>query len=139
AQRAGRTVVAIAWDDHVHGLLTLADAIKPTSAAAIRALRELGLRPMLLTGDNRTVAATVAAEVGIAEDDVIAEVLPAGKVDVIRGLQGQGRIVAMVGDGVNDAPALAAADLGLAMGTGTDVAIEAGDLTLVRGDLRVPP
>ncbi|HEY2695786.1 MAG TPA: heavy metal translocating P-type ATPase [Pseudonocardiaceae bacterium] len=137
AQRAGRTVVAIAWDDHVHGILTLADAVKPTSAAAIRALRELGLRPMLLTGDNRTVAATVAAEVGIAENDVIAEVLPAGKVDVIRALQGQGRIVAMVGDGVNDAPALAAADLGLAMGTGTDVAIEAGDLTLVRGDLRV--
>ena len=137
AQRAGRTVVAIAWDDHVHGILTLADAVKPTSAAAIRALRELGLRPMLLTGDNRTVAATVAAEVGIAENDVIAEVLPAGKVDVIHALQGQGRIVAMVGDGVNDAPALAAADLGLAMGTGTDVAIEAGDLTLVRGDLRV--
>ncbi|HEY4456395.1 MAG TPA: heavy metal translocating P-type ATPase [Pseudonocardiaceae bacterium] len=137
AQRAGRTVVAIAWDEHVHGILTLADAIKPTSAAAIRALRELGLRPMLLTGDNRTVAATVATEVGIAEHDVIAEVLPAGKVDVIRALQEQGRIVAMVGDGVNDAPALAAADLGLAMGTGTDVAIEAGDLTLVRGDLRV--
>jgi Cu+-exporting ATPase len=137
AQRAGRTVVAIAWDDHVHGILTLADAIKPTSATAVRALRALGLRPMLLTGDNRAVAATVAAEVGIAAEDVIAQVLPAGKVDVIRGLQEQGRIVAMVGDGVNDAPALAMADLGLAMGTGTDVAIEAGDLTLVRGDLRV--
>jgi Cu+-exporting ATPase len=137
AQSAGRTVVAIAWDGHVHGILTLADAIKPTSAAAVRALRDLGLRPMLLTGDNRTVAATVAAEVGIAEEDVIAQVLPAEKVDVIRGLQQQGRIVAMVGDGVNDAPALAAADLGLAMGTGTDVAIEAGDLTLIRGDLRV--
>ncbi len=137
AQRAGRTVVAIAWDERVHGILALADAIKPTSAAAIRALRELGLRPMLLTGDNQTVAATVAAEVGIAAQDVIAQVLPSGKVDVIRGLQEQGRIVAMVGDGVNDAPALAAADLGLAMGTGTDVAIEAGDLTLVRGDLRV--
>ncbi|HJP77662.1 MAG TPA: heavy metal translocating P-type ATPase [Pseudonocardiaceae bacterium] len=137
AQRAGRTVVAIAWDDRVHGILTLADAVKPTSATAIRALRELGLRPMLLTGDNATVAATVAAEVGIAPEDVIAEVLPAQKVDVIRGLQQQGRTVAMVGDGVNDAPALAAADLGLAMGTGTDVAIEAGDLTLVRGDLRV--
>ena len=137
AQRTGRTVVAIEWDGHVHGVLTLADAVKPTSAAAVRALRELGLRPMLLTGDNRTVAATVAAEVGIAEEDVIAQVLPGEKVDVIRGLQEQGRIVAMVGDGVNDAPALAAADLGLAMGTGTDVAIEAGDLTLVRGDLRV--
>ena len=137
AQRTGRTVVAIEWDGHVHGVLTLADAVKPTSAAAVRALRELGLRPMLLTGDNRTVAATVVAEVGIAEEDVIAQVLPGEKVDVIRGLQEQGRIVAMVGDGVNDAPALAAADLGLAMGTGTDVAIEAGDLTLVRGDLRV--
>jgi Cu+-exporting ATPase len=137
AQRAGRTVVGIAWDERVHGILTLADAVKPTSATAIRALRGLGLRPILLTGDNRTVAATVAAEVGIAAEDVIAEVLPSGKVDVIRRLQEQGRIVAMVGDGVNDAPALAAADLGLAMGTGTDVAIEAGDLTLVRGDLRV--
>ena len=137
AQSAGHTVVAIAWDERVHGILTLGDAIKPTSAAAIRALRELGLRPMLLTGDNATVAATVAAEVGIAANDVIAQVLPADKVDVIRRLQQQGRIVAMVGDGVNDAPALAAADLGLAMGTGTDVAIEAGDLTLVRGDLRV--
>jgi Cu+-exporting ATPase len=121
----------------VHGILTLADAIKPTSAAAIRALRDLGLRPILLTGDNHSVAATVAAEVGIAPDDVIAQVLPAEKVDVVRRLQQQGRIVAMVGDGVNDAPALAAADLGLAMGTGTDVAIEAGDLTLIRGDLRV--
>ncbi|HEX3780940.1 MAG TPA: heavy metal translocating P-type ATPase [Pseudonocardiaceae bacterium] len=137
AERAGQTVVAIAWDDRVHGLFALADAVKPTSAAAIRALRDLGLRPMLLTGDNATVASTVAATVGIEGEDVIAGVLPAEKVDVIRGLQATGRVVAMVGDGVNDAPALAAADLGLAMGTGTDVAIEAGDLTLVRGDLRV--
>ena len=109
--------------------------MKPTSAAAVTALRELGLRPMLLTGDNETVARAVAAEVGIT--DVLAGVLPEGKVDEVRRLQSDGRVVAMVGDGVNDAAALAQADLGLAMGTGTDVAIEASDLTLVRGDLRV--
>jgi Cu+-exporting ATPase len=113
----------------------VADALKPTSADAVRQLRDLGLTPILLTGDNETVARSVAAEVGI--EQVIAEVLPREKVDVVRRLQAEGRTVAMVGDGVNDAAALAQADLGLAMGTGTDVAIEASDLTLVRGDLRV--
>jgi Cu+-exporting ATPase len=111
--------------------------VKPTSAEAVRMLRGLGLRPVLLTGDNAAVARAVAAEVGIAEADVIAEVMPEDKVAVVRRLQAEGRSVAMVGDGVNDAAALAQADLGLAMGTGTDAAIEAGDLTLVRGDLRV--
>ncbi|MET8759264.1 heavy metal translocating P-type ATPase [Lentzea sp. NPDC004782] len=130
-----RTTVAVSFDDKVVGLLAVSDVVKPTSAQAIRSLRALGLRPVLLTGDNAEVAAAVAAEVGI--DEVIADVLPAGKVEAVQNLQAQGRVVAMVGDGVNDAPALAAADLGLAMGTGTDVAIEAGDLTLVRGDLRV--
>jgi Cu+-exporting ATPase len=113
------------------------DAVKPTSAAAVEELRALGLRPVLLTGDNEAAARAVAAEVGIDPADVIAEVLPAGKVDVVKRLQDEGGVVAMVGDGVNDAAALAQADLGLAMGTGADVAIEAGDLTLVRGDLRV--
>ena len=130
-----RTVVAVSFDDKVVGLVVVADVVKPTSAQAIRELKELGLHPVLLTGDNAAVAAAVAAEVGI--DEVIADVLPTGKVEAVRNLQAQGRVVAMVGDGVNDAPALAAADLGLAMGTGTDVAIEASDLTLVRGDLRV--
>src|SRR2546427_663960 len=116
-------------------LLLVADAVKPTSAQAVRQLRDLGLRPVLLTGDNATVARAVAAEVGI--DEVVADVLPADKVDVVKRLQDSGRVVAMVGDGVNDAAALAQADLGLAMGTGADVAIEASDLTLVRGDLRV--
>ncbi len=111
--------------------------MKPTSTAAVASLRRLGLRPVLLTGDNEAVARAVAAEVGI--DDVVAGVLPEGKVDEVRRLQDVGRVVAMVGDGVNDAAALAQADLGLAMGTGTDVAIEAGDLTLVRGDLQVVP
>ena len=134
AEEAGRTAVLVGWDGAVRGLLAVADTVKPTSAAAVRELRALGLRPVLLTGDNERAARTVAAEVGI--DDVIAGVLPEGKVDVVRRLQGEGRIVAMVGDGVNDAAALAQADLGLAMGGGTDVAIEAGDLTLVRGDLR---
>jgi Cu+-exporting ATPase len=131
----GRTVIAVGWDGAARGLLVVADAIKPTSADAVRQLRALGLRPVLLTGDNVAVARSVAAEVGIGE--VIAEVLPQDKVDVVKRLQGEGRTVAMVGDGVNDAAALAQADLGLAMGTGTDVAIEASDLTLVRGDLRV--
>jgi Cu+-exporting ATPase len=134
AERAGRTVVAVGWDGRARGLLVVADAVKPTSAEAVRQFRALGLTPILLTGDNRTVAHAVAAEVGIEE--VIAEVMPEGKVDVVRRLQAEGRVVAMVGDGVNDAAALAQADLGLAMGTGTDVAIEASDLTLVRGDLR---
>ncbi len=115
-------------------MLVVSDAVKPTSAEAVRRLRGLGLTPVLLTGDNEAVAAAVAAEVGI--DEVIAEVLPEDKVAVVERLQSEGRSVAMVGDGVNDAAALARADLGLAMGTGTDAAIEAGDLTLVRGDLR---
>ncbi|WP_089503925.1 MULTISPECIES: heavy metal translocating P-type ATPase [unclassified Nocardioides] len=137
AERQGGTAVVVAWDGAGRGVLVVADAIKPTSAAAIRQLRKLGLRPVLLTGDNRAVAATVAAAVGIDADAVIAEVLPADKVEAIKRLQADGRVVAMVGDGVNDAAALAQADLGLAMGTGADVAIEASDLTLVRGDLRV--
>jgi Cu+-exporting ATPase len=134
AEAAGRTVVAVGWNGAARGLLLVADTVKPTSAEAVRRLRALGLRPLLLTGDNGAVARAVAAEVGI--DDVVAEVLPQDKVDVVRRLQAEGRTVAMVGDGVNDAAALATADLGLALGTGTDVAIEAGDLTLVRGDLR---
>ncbi len=133
----GQTVVAVSWGGQVRGWLSVADAVKPTSAEAVRRFRELGLRPVLLTGDHVAVARAVAAEVGIEGDDVIADVLPADKVDVVKRLQGEGRVVAMVGDGVNDAAALAQADLGLAMGTGTDVAIEASDLTLVRGDLRV--
>jgi P-type Cu+ transporter len=135
AEEGGRTAVVVGWDGAARGVLVVSDAVKPTSAAAVRQLRDLGLTPILLTGDNAAVARTVAAEVGI--DEVIAEVLPQGKVDVVRRLQAEGRTVAMVGDGVNDAAALAQADLGLAMGTGTDVAIEASDLTLVRGDLRV--
>jgi Cu+-exporting ATPase len=134
AEAEGRTVVAVGWDGAARGVLVVADAVKETSAEAIRQLRDLGLTPVLLTGDNETVARSVAAQVGI--DEVVAEVLPADKVDVVKRLQGKGKVVAMVGDGVNDAAALAQADLGLAMGTGTDVAIEASDLTLVRGDLR---
>jgi Cu+-exporting ATPase len=134
AEADGRTAIAVGWDGAARGLLVVADAVKPTSSDAIRRLRDLGLTPILLTGDNATVARSVAAEVGI--DRVVAEVLPQEKVDAVKRLQAEGRVVAMVGDGVNDAAALAQADLGLAMGTGTDVAIEAGDLTLVRGDLR---
>ncbi|MCG5458991.1 heavy metal translocating P-type ATPase [Micromonospora sp. PSH03] len=133
AEAAGRTAIVAGWDGQARGVLTVADVVRPTSRAAVARLRGLGLTPVLLTGDNTTVARAVAAEVGV--DEVIAEVLPAGKVDVIKRLQAEGRSVAMVGDGVNDAPALAQADLGLAMGTGADVAIEAADLTLVRGDL----
>ncbi|OPC78362.1 copper-translocating P-type ATPase [Embleya scabrispora] len=136
AEALGRTAVAVAWDGKARAVLVVADAIKPTSAEAIRRFRELGLTPILLTGDNTTVAHTVAAQVGIDPEHVFAEVMPKDKVDVVTRLQEEGRIVAMVGDGVNDAAALAKADLGLAMGTGTDVAIEASDLTLVRGDLR---
>jgi Cu+-exporting ATPase len=137
AQTTGGTAVAVGWDGAARGIVVVADAIKPTSGEAIAQLRELGLRPVLLTGDNETVALAVAAQIGIEPDSVIADVLPADKVDVVKRLQSEGRVVAMVGDGVNDAAALAQADLGLAMGTGTDVAIEASDLTLVRGDLRV--
>ncbi|MDG4816897.1 MULTISPECIES: heavy metal translocating P-type ATPase [unclassified Micromonospora] len=133
AEAAGRTAVLAGWDGRARGMLAVADVVKPTSAAAVAGLRALGLTPILLTGDNATVARAVAAEVGIAE--VTAEVLPADKVDVVKQLQAAGRTVAMIGDGINDAAALAQADLGLAMGTGTDVAIEASDLTLVRGDL----
>ena len=135
AQRDGKTAVAVGWDGQARGVLVVADTVKPGSAVAVDQFRGLGLSPVLLTGDNDTVAGTVAGEVGI--DEVIAEVRPADKVDVVRRLQSEGRVVAMVGDGINDAAALAQADLGLAMGTGTDVAIEASDLTLVRGDLRV--
>ncbi|MFC9670333.1 heavy metal translocating P-type ATPase [Streptomyces sp. NPDC056949] len=137
AEAAGRTAVAVAWDGEARGVITVADAVRPTSAQAVAELRALGLTPVLLTGDNRIVAESVARAVGIAEDAVYAEVLPQEKVDVVRRLKAEGRTVAMVGDGVNDAAALATADLGLAMGTGTDAAIEAGDLTLVRADLRV--
>jgi P-type Cu+ transporter len=134
AERRGRTAIAAGWDGQAQAVLVVADAVKPTSAEAVARLKQLGLRPVLLTGDNEPTARAVAAEVGI--DEVIAEVLPADKADVVRRLQSDGRVVAMAGDGVNDAPALAQADLGLAIGTGTDVAIEASDLTLVSGDLR---
>ncbi|MGX9889161.1 heavy metal translocating P-type ATPase [Streptomyces sp. NPDC002276] len=137
AESRGRTAVVVGWDGVARGVVAVADAVKETSAEAVRELRALGLTPVLLTGDNRAVAEAVAEAVGISPGDVIAEVLPEDKVDVVRRLQGEGRTVAMVGDGVNDAAALATADLGLAMGTGTDAAIEASDLTLVRGDLRV--
>ncbi|MGW3633519.1 heavy metal translocating P-type ATPase [Streptomyces sp. NPDC005122] len=137
AEADGRTAVVVTRDGVALGVLTVADTVKETSAQAVRELRALGLTPVLLTGDNRAVAESVARAVGIDPGDVIAEVLPQDKVDVVRRLQGEGRTVAMVGDGVNDAAALATADLGLAMGTGTDAAIEASDLTLVRGDLRV--
>ena len=137
AQASGGTAVAVGWDGAARGVVVVADAVKPTSAEAIARFRDLGLRPILLTGDNETVARSVAAQVGIEPEAVIADVLPADKVDVVKRLQSEGKVVAMVGDGVNDAAALAQADLGLAMGTGTDVAIEASDLTLVRGDLRV--
>ncbi|MEV5180356.1 heavy metal translocating P-type ATPase [Streptomyces werraensis] len=137
AERAGHTAVVAGWDGVARGVLAVADAVKGTSAEAVRELRALGLTPVLLTGDNRAVAEAVARTVGIDGDRVIAEVLPEDKADVVRRLQEEGRSVAMVGDGVNDAAALAVADLGLSLGTGTDAAIEAGDLTLVRGDLRV--
>ncbi|WP_434088908.1 heavy metal translocating P-type ATPase [Amycolatopsis japonica] len=134
AEERGATAVVVAWDGEARGVVVVADTVKPTSAEAVAGLKALGLRPVLLTGDNAGSAEAVAAEVGI--DEVVAEVLPADKVDVVKRLQARGNVVAMVGDGVNDAAALAQADLGLSMGTGTDAAIEAGDLTLVRGDLR---
>jgi Cu+-exporting ATPase len=133
SEKAGRTAIVSGWDGVARGVLSVADTVRPTSRDAVAALKGLGLTPVLLTGDNETVARAVAAEVGI--DEVIAGVLPAGKVAEVERLQGQGRVVAMAGDGVNDAAALARSDLGLAMGTGADVAIEASDLTLVRGDL----
>lgn len=136
AEASGRTPIMVGWDGEMRGVLVVADTVKATSMQAITEFRALKLRPILLTGDNRRAAESVAAEVGIGADDVIAEVLPEDKVDVVRRLQVDGSVVAMVGDGVNDAAALAQADLGLAMGTGTDAAIEASDLTLVRGDLR---
>jgi P-type Cu+ transporter len=134
AESRGQTAIAAGWDGQVRAVFVVADTVKPTSAEAVAQLKELGLRPVLLTGDNETTARAVAAEVGI--DEVIAEVLPGDKADVVRRLQSERRVVAMVGDGVNDAPALAQSDLGLSIGTGTDVAIEASDLTLVSGDLR---
>jgi Cu+-exporting ATPase len=134
AEGEGKTVVAVGWDGQARGVIVVADTVKPTSAEAVAQLKALGLTPVLLTGDNEAVARQIATEVGI--DEVIAEVLPTDKVDVVTRLQAEGRVVAMIGDGVNDAPALAQADLGLAMGTGADVAIEASDITLVRGDLR---
>lgn len=135
AESEGKTAVAVGWDGQPRGVLVVADAVKPTSAEAVGRLRALGLTPIVLTGDNRAAAATIASQVGI--DQVVAEVLPRDKVETIKRLQAQGKVVAMVGDGVNDTAALAQADLGLAMGTGTDVAIEASDVTLVRGDLRL--
>jgi Cu+-exporting ATPase len=139
AEGEGRTPVWVGWDGRVRAVIVVSDTIKETSAEAVEQLRDLGLRPVLLTGDNARAAQAVAARVGIAEADVIAEVLPSDKLAVVQRLQNEGAVVAMVGDGVNDAAALAGADLGLAMGTGTDVAIEASDLTLVRGDLTAAP
>ena len=135
ARGEGLTAVTVAWDGVARGVLAVGDTVAPDSADAVARLRGLGLRPILLTGDHRTAGLAVAARVGIAEDDVIAEVLPEDKVAAVRALQADGRVVAMVGDGVNDAAALAVADLGIAMGTGTDAAIEASDITLVRGGL----
>jgi Cu+-exporting ATPase len=137
AEAEGKTAVAVGWDGAARGALVVADAVKPTSKDAVQQMRALGLTPIMLTGDNEPAARTIARQVGI--DDVIAEVLPQDKVETVKRLQADGKVVAMVGDGVNDAAALAQADLGLAMGTGTDVAIEASDLTLVRGDLRAVP
>jgi P-type Cu+ transporter len=134
AEAKGRTAIAATWDGEPRAVFAVADTPKQSSPEAIRSLRALGLRPVLLTGDNEITARAVAAQVGI--DEVIAEVLPSEKAAVVERLQAEGRTVAMVGDGVNDGPALAQADLGLAIGTGTDVAIEASDLTLVSGDLR---
>jgi len=137
AESEGKTPVAVGWDRQARGVLVVADAVKPTSAEAISELRALGLMPIMLTGDNEAAARMIARQVGI--DEVIAEVLPQEKMETVKRLQADGRVVAMVGDGVNDAAALAQADLGLAMGSGTDVAIQASDLTVVRDDLRAVP
>jgi Cu+-exporting ATPase len=144
AEGQGRTAIAVGWADGPAGeggaaraILVVADSVKPTSAEAVAALKTLGLQPVLLTGDNAATARAVAAEVGI--DEVVAEVLPAGKAEVVRRLQAGGRVVAMVGDGVNDAPALAEADVGVAIGTGTDIAIEAADVVLMSGSLQGAP
>jgi P-type E1-E2 ATPase len=136
-EQDGRTAVLIGWDGTVRGAVAVADTVKPSAAAAVARLRALGLRPVLLTGDNEATARAVAAQVGI--DEVIAGTLPADKAAVITRFQADGHQVAMVGDGVNDSPALAAADLGLALGSGTDVAISAADLILLRDDLRCVP
>jgi Cu+-exporting ATPase len=136
AESEGRTSVAVGWDGAARGVLVVADAVKPTSAEAIARLKGMHLRPVLLTGDNRAVAHAVAREVGIAPEDVIAEVMPQDKAAVVKRLQDEGKVVAMVGDGVNDSISLVQADTGISMGTGSDVAIEASDITLVRGDLR---
>ena len=137
AEERGATAVLAAWDGEVRAVLVVADTVKPGSADAVAGLRALGLRPVLLTGDNRATAEAVAAAVGI--DEVVAEVLPADKAGAVSRLQADGHVVAVAGDGVNDAPALAQADLGLAVGSGADVAIEASDLTMVSGDLRAVP
>jgi len=135
AEAAGRTAVLAGWDGRAQGVLVVGDTVKETSATAVAQLRAQGLHPVLLTGDNRAAAAGIAAQIGIDQADVIAEVRPEDKVGAVTALQAGGKVVAMVGDGVNDAAALAAADLGLSMGTGTDAAIEASDITLVGGDL----
>jgi ATPase, P-type (transporting), HAD superfamily, subfamily IC len=135
AQQAGATSIMVGVDGVFAGLVNLTDTIKESSASAIARLKDLGLRPVLLTGDNRAVAELVAAKVGIAPEDVFADVFPEGKAEAVRKLQAQGKVVAMVGDGVNDAPALAQADLGIAMGSGTDVAIEAADVTIMGNDI----
>jgi Cu+-exporting ATPase len=132
----GRTVVTVTAGDRCVGLIAVADTIKPSTIGGLSTLRSLGLHPMLLTGDNRVTAVAIGAEIGIPEIDVVADVSPAGKIETVQRLQAEGRVVAMVGDGVNDAAALAQSDLGIAMGDGTDVAIEASDLTLMRPDLR---
>jgi Cu+-exporting ATPase len=134
AQDQGRTAVLAGWDGQVHGVLVLADELKPSAPAAVTRMRQLGLRPVLLTGDNVRAARTAAARLGIGEQDVLAEVSPEGKVAAVERLRADGAVVAVVGDGINDAAALACADLGMAMGTGTDVAIAAGDVTLASGD-----
>ncbi|MEJ7744068.1 MAG: HAD-IC family P-type ATPase, partial [Nocardioidaceae bacterium] len=131
----GRTVFAVGFEQEVQAILAVSDTVKPSSRAAVAGLRALGLRPVLLTGDGLPAARWVARQIGIAESEVIAEVMPADKLAVVKRLQAEGHTVAMVGDGINDAAGLAQADLGLAMGTGSDAAIEASDLTLVRGDL----